>query len=351
MDGALFEHLSTAVIRLDRDGVIAGLNPAAEGLLGLSARAACGVRFDALVPDDPALGERLRHALDTGQPWTAREIALPLAHAMRAVTVDMTATPTGEPPDGLLLELTGLDRHLRITREESLHAQHAAGRALVRGLAHEIKNPLGGLRGAAQLLARRLDDDALRAHTRVIIDEADRLAALLDAMLGPSRPPQRAELNIHEVIERVAGLASAEAGGVRIERDYDPSLPALHGDAGHLTQAFLNLVRNAVQATGGAGTVTLRTRSLRQATIGGLRHRLALCVDVVDDGPGVPAALRDQVFFPLVTSRADGTGLGLPIAQSLIDRHGGSIECTRRAGETVFSVLLPVEGRDERAAA
>ena len=337
------EYLSTAVVVLDRERRAVYLNPAAEDLFETSARAATGRPTGGWLPD--ALLERVDRSFDSGERWTARELPLVTA-GLRRITVDVAVSPAG--PERTALEFSGMDRYLRISRDENLQAQHATTQALVRGLAHEIKNPLGGVRGAAQLLERRLEERELREYTQVIIREADRLGALVDAMLGPDRPPQRTALNIHEVTEQVAALVAAEMPGVTLARDYDPSLPVLVADRDHLVQALLNLVRNAGQAVDGRGAVTLRTRVERQVTLGGQRHRQVVCVDVIDDGPGVPPERQSAIFLPLVTSRDDGTGLGLPIAQTLVARHGGLIECTSEPGATVFTMLLPIEGPDEQ---
>jgi two-component system nitrogen regulation sensor histidine kinase GlnL len=247
-----------------------------------------------------------------------------------------------------LVELLQVDRHLRIAREENLIAQQSTARALVRGLAHEIKNPLGGLRGAAQLLERELPDESLTEYTRIIIDEADRLQLLVDRMLGPNSLPNKRELNVHEVLERVRALVQGELpAAIRIQRDYDPSIPPLQADRDLLIQAVLNIVRNAVQALGESGVITLRTRTQRQFTIGSRRHRLVARLEIVDNGPGIPPELIEQIFYPMVTGRSDGTGLGLSIAQSLVNQHGGLIECASRPGETVFTLLLPLESKDE----
>ena len=244
----------------------------------------------------------------------------------------------------LLVELHQVDQQLRITREEHLLSQHQATQALIRGLAHEIKNPLGGLRGAAQLLEAELPDPGLREYTRIIIDEADRLQTLMNRMLGPNRMPQPRAVNIHHVLEHVRGLLLAESpGGPRILRDYDPSLPEIRADQDRLVQALLNIARNGVAAAGKDGDLTLRTRALRQFTIGTKRHRLVMRVEVEDNGPGVPEELRDRIFFPMVSGHRGGTGLGLPIAQELINQHGGLIECNSRPGQTQFLVYLPLE--------
>jgi two-component system nitrogen regulation sensor histidine kinase GlnL len=218
---------------------------------------------------------------------------------------------------------------------------------LIRNLAHEIKNPLGGLRGSAQLLERELDRPELREYTQVIIKEADRLQALMDRLLTPHRAPRLAPLGIHEVLERVRSLVLAEfSRGVAIVRDYDPSLPDLVGDKEQLIQALLNVVRNAAQALtaipGTGGTITLRTRALRQVTLLRQRHKLALELQVIDDGPGVPEDIREKIFNPLVSGRDGGSGLGLSLAQTFIHYHRGVIECDSRPGRTVFRIVLPL---------
>lgn len=336
----ILDNLATAIMVVAPDRSVRYLNAAAEGLFGFSARAVTGRRTDDLFGDGP-LAARLADAIDDARAFTARELPLSVDGGARALTVDLTATPVGVPVDHLLLEFSGLDRHLRITREEHLAAQHAASRSLVRGLAHEIKNPLGGLRGAAQLLERELDEPALHEYTRVIIDEADRLAGLVDTMLGPTRPPHREPVNIHLITDRVLQLVATD--GITIVREYDPSLPEVQADADQLVQALLNIARNSVQAMSARGTLTMRTRIERQVTIGRVLRRRVVCVDVIDTGPGIDESVRDQIFFPLVTTRPDGSGLGLSIAQSLVARHGGAIEWASEAGATTFSVFIPLE--------
>jgi two-component system nitrogen regulation sensor histidine kinase GlnL len=242
------------------------------------------------------------------------------------------------------VELSNADWHQRVLREENLIAQHNVSSALIRGMAHEIKNPLGGLRGAAQLLERELHSDELKEYTRIIIQEADRLRKLLDRMSGPNALPDKKELNIHEILEHVRQLVSAESPeNVHIERDYDPSIPSLQADRDQLIQAFLNVIRNARQSIGSKpGTITLRTRTERQFTIGLQRHRLVLRVDVIDDGPGIPAELKESIFYPMVTGREEGTGLGLSIAQSMAHYHDGLIACQSVPGNTCFSIWLPI---------
>ena len=257
-------------------------------------------------------------------------------------TLDAVVTPLSEHE--LLLELSRVDQHLRITREEHLLAQHHAHRAVLRGLAHEINNPLGGLRGAAQLLERELPSEGLREYTRIIIHEADRLRNLVDRMMGPHQPLKKRPVNIHEILEHVRKLMLVEVPvGLTLERDYDPSLPEFDGEPEQLIQAVLNIVRNSSEAIQHQGIIRLQTNIERSFTIGLKRHRLVLRADIEDNGPGIPEKIREHIFYPMVTAKPGGTGLGLSIAQDIIAKHGGLIECSSRPGLTVFSIYLPLE--------
>jgi two-component system nitrogen regulation sensor histidine kinase GlnL len=269
---------------------------------------------------------------------------------LRMVTVDITVTPLQDRNDQeLLIELLQVDRHMRIAREENLIAQYNNTRMLMRGMAHEINNPLGGLRGAAQLLERELADDSFKEYTRVIIGEADRLQSLLSRMLGPNAIPLKRNLNIHEVTERVRALIQAEAGtDVVILRDYDPSIPELYADADQLIQAVLNITRNALQALNGKGSILLQTRTQRHFTLGHRIHKLAVQISIIDSGPGIPSDMIETIFYPMISGRPGGTGLGLTIAQSIVNQHGGLIECNSRPGKTVFSIILPLEEQHEQ---
>ncbi len=344
----IVDNLSTAVLMFDPDLRLTYINPAGEVLLAASLRQVRGAPIETLV-SSPSFVVDVRQAVASGRPFTEREVELMLAGYKR-VMVDVTVSPLAEShmPGGLLLELVQTERHQRIAREEHLLSQHQLTRTVVRGLAHEIKNPLGGLRGAAQLLARQLEDKALTEYTDVIIGEADRLQKLLERLEGPNGVPHKRSVNIHQVLERVRQLVTAEVSGqVRFELDYDPSIPDLHADFDQLIQAVLNVVRNAIQALGGKGRIILRTRAERRCTIGPHHHKLVARLDVIDNGPGVPKELLEKIFYPLVTGRAQGTGLGLSIAQSLVNQHGGIIECTSKPGETVFTILLPLEESDD----
>ena len=253
------------------------------------------------------------------------------------------------PETCLLLELQSRDRLLRIRNEERIKAKQETARVLVRGLAHEIKNPLGGIRGAAQLLSRELPSPDLLDYTNVIIEEADRLRNLVDRMLGPIRPPAMEPINIHEILERICNLITAETNSeLTIERDYDPSIPLMNVDAEQLIQATLNIVRNAMQAIGQAmplseGHLALRTRILRQFTIGSTRHKIICRVDIEDNGPGIPKDMQENIFYPMVSGRADGSGLGLSIAQSILSQHNGIVACESSPGQTRFSLFIPFE--------
>lgn len=257
--------------------------------------------------------------------------------------VDCRVSPVDIEGAALLVEITDVTRRTQISRENALLIQHGAGRQMIRQLAHEIKNPLGGIRGAAQLLERQLVDADLREYTDVVISETDRLAGLVDTLLGPGGPPNKQPVNVHELLEYVVRIIDAEDHKcIAIRRDYDPGLPEIDLDRDQMVQAFLNLVRNAATALDGQGTITLRSRAVSNFTIGDTRHRVIASIEIEDDGPGIPQDLQDSVFYPLVTSKPDGTGLGLPAAQELISRHGGLIEFESRPGRTVFYVRIPL---------
>ncbi len=341
----LLDNITTAIMLLDGQLRVIYANPAAETLLHCSLRRMRALPLTDLLWQAEPFVEGLTGALRSGHPLTKREQPLKINNG-QVVTVDYTANPLLEPGRDrtLLLELNQIDRQLRITREEQLLSQQRAMRMLMRGLAHEIKNPLGGVRGAAQLLERELDPPALKEYTQVIISEADRLRKLVDRMLGPRGRPRRTWLNLHELLAHVRNLIKAEApAAVSLATDFDPSIPDIWGDRDMLVQALLNIVRNALQAVGDAGQILLRTRIRRQYTIGHRRHRLLACIEVIDNGPGIPADLREQIFYPMVSGRTQGSGLGLSIAQSLINEHDGLVECDSRPGHTVFTLLLPVE--------
>jgi len=360
----LLDSLVTSVFLLDRELHINYLNSAAQTLLALSPNQVLGRRITDAVRGAELLVPLFERARQGGEGVVQRELAWPASGGVdRILDCAVTEVALGGETSGLLLEIEDITQHRRLTRENALLAQLGGSRLMVRQLAHEIKNPLGGLRGAAQLLERELLDPALREYTRVIISEADRLTNLLDCMLGPGRPPAKQLVNVHELLERVYRLLRGEAHEeVAIERDYDPSLPAIEVDPNHIIQAMLNLGRNAIQALSSgreeprgeqsrsaqspgvtAPRLTLRTRVATNVGIGGRRHRLVASIQFEDNGPGVPAAIRDTIFYPLVSGRSEGSGLGLGIAQDLVSRHGGLIEFDSAPGRTLFVIYLPMD--------
>jgi two-component system nitrogen regulation sensor histidine kinase GlnL len=342
----LFDALSTGIIVLDAQLCPIYANVAAQNLLAFSLNQVRGRPFGDFMHDTNGLISILRRALDTGQGISDRELTVrPIGSPREARVLDVTVTPLEGQVTGthLLLELTDDTARSRISRENDLLARLDSSRMMIRQLAHEIKNPLGGLRGAAQLLGRELADQSLKEYTGVIISEADRLAALVDSMSGPARPPVKTSLNVHELCEHVFHLLRAEAkGAVTVDRDYDPSLPSAMMDRNQVIQALLNVARNALQALNERGRIILRTRALSNVSIGPVRHKLVASLQVEDNGPGVPEELRSSIFYPLVTGRPTGTGLGLAVAQELITRHGGLIEFESEPGRTIFTLLLPL---------
>ena len=330
--------LATAVVVLDDDYIGRYANPAAENLLTAGARSLIGQPFLGLFAERADLERSLDEARVIHWDYSARNVTY-VRTGREPVPLSCTVTRIDAFGVALLAELRPISEQLRIEREARVESEQQAYRELIRNLAHEIKNPLGGLRGSAQLLERELDRQELREYTQVIIKEADRLQLLMDRMLTPHRSPRFEPLGIHEVLERVRSLVRAEFG-VDVVRDYDPSVPELQGDREQLIQAVLNIARNSAQV--GAKTICFRTRVMRQVTILKTRHRLALELQVIDDGPGVPEEIQDRIFNPLVSGREGGTGLGLSLAQTFVHYHHGVIEFESRPGRTIFRILLPL---------
>ena len=260
----------------------------------------------------------------------------------------ITPTVARDGDEEILVELVDADAYVRVMQETRQQTIQQAAKESIQGMAHEIKNPLGGIRGAAQLLEGELEDDELREYTQIIINEADRLRNFIDRMLTTSGQPVKSKMNIHEILEYVISIVNAEdTKSQNIIKDYDPSLPDMQADREQIIQAVLNLIRNAVQAIGDNGSITLKTRIRRNVTIQNKLNRYVIELNIIDDGPGVPEEIESGVFYPLVTGRAEGTGLGLSIAQRLIQSHGGLINYERKENNTCFSILLPVESNDE----
>jgi len=350
----VLDNLHASVLLVDENLRLKCLNSAAEVLLEISAQRILNSRIPELFRDERLEGI-LESAFASGNTIVRRGVTLELIHG-RTVTVDLTASPVTDmaEPTEVILEMTQIDRQLRIEREEGLVAQGQATRALVRGLAHEIKNPLGGLRGAAQLLERELHNEELKEYTQIIISEADRLQGLMDQMLGPNRLPAPKMVNIHEALERVRQVVNADfRDKISIVRDYDPSIPDTWIDLDQLIQSLMNLIRNAAQAVTemqcedeSRPEIILRTRTVSHFTLSSKVHKLVAKIDIIDNGPGIDESMSESLFLPMITGRKEGTGLGLPIAQSLINQNGGLIEWKSRSGMTQFTVLLPI--RDEQ---
>jgi two-component system nitrogen regulation sensor histidine kinase GlnL len=348
--------LATAVVALDERLSVQYLNPAAESLFEVGEKSLLAHPFLDLFVQTAELEAKLRQAIASGRGFADQQLILNRA-GLEPLVLNCIVTPVEAGTAVLVMELRHIEQQLRIEREEQQLNQHMANRELIRNLAHEIKNPLGGLRGSAQLLERELDRADLREYTQVIIKEADRLQSLMDRLLTPHRPPHIGPVNIHEVCERVRTLILAEfPTGIRIRRNYDTSLPDIQGDREQLIQVILNIARNAAQAivakpvaqpaaapnSPESGEIEFRTRVVRQVTLARKRYRLALELQVIDDGPGIPEAIRDRVFYPLVSGREGGTGLGLTLAQTFVQHHHGVIEAESQPGKTCFRIVLPL---------
>jgi len=344
-----FDQLATMVALVAPDGRCLQANSALENVVGLSRRTLRRGSILDWLADPAQLGDTLqlvaRNAVASSR-FDAHMKRTAAGNGELPVHVIVSQT---EAPDRVLVEMIEIEQQIRLDREERTHGLAQANKELVRNLAHEIKNPLGGIRGAAQLLAMEVSSKELNEYTRVIIQEADRLQALVDRLLAPHRRPQVvADVNIHEVCERVRSLILAEfPRGLTLSRDYDTSIPEFRGDREQLIQAVLNIAHNATHALAeriaqGDATLVLRTRVARQATFGRQRFRLALELHIEDNGPGVPEDIRDRIFHPLVSGREGGSGLGLTLAQTFVQQHQGTIECDSVPGRTVFKILIPL---------
>ena len=342
-----FDLLCTLTAVLNFEGAVLFANAALENALGLSRRILEGSDFAEYFVDPALLHKAMAGA--RGQDFAALRFEASLhRHAKEPLPMQVIVS-LAEGSEHVLLEMSPLEQQVRQDREERLLEQTQAHKELIRNLAHEIKNPLGGIRGAAQLLEMDLDSPEMREYTEVIVHEADRLQSLVDRLLAPHRHPHLVgDVNIHEVCERVRSLVLLEyPQGLNVRRDYDTSIPEFRGDRAQLIQAVLNIVQNAAQALSvriaqGDACITLRTRVARQVTFGKQRYRLALELHVIDNGPGVPEAIRERIFYPLVSGRDGGSGLGLTLAQTFVQRHDGLIECDSHSGCTDFRIFIPL---------
>ena len=358
----ILDNLHTAVIVIGDDLRIECMNPSAEMLFHFSSNRASKRKISELIINEHELYDRLERSMISSHPFSVYEEQLKI-HTSRIIDVSYSVSPLEYRNRGknLLLEFSQLKHLHRHTQEETLLSQYDASKSLIRGLAHEIKNPLGGLRGAAQLLERELDEKN-RAFTQIIINEADRLKNLVDRMVGPKDIPKMDLVNVHKIIEHVRQLVDVElqersnkAHEITIVSDYDPSIPDIYADESMLIQSILNITRNAVSAIDATqsdnpetfhGQIMFRTRTQRNCTIGTTTYPLVARIDITDNGAGVAEDIQEKIFLPMITGRAEGTGLGLSIAQSLVQQHQGLIEFTSEPGATVFTLLLPIQARD-----
>lgn len=342
--GAILGNVVTATLLLSEDLIIRFANPAAELLFSQSSQRMVDSPLTQLVQHASMDLALISQPLQSGQSITDSDVTFVVDG--RPLMLEVTASPlTYQGELLLLIEMRKIGQQRRLSQELNQHAQQQAAKLLVRGLAHEIKNPLGGLRGAAQLLEKMLPTPELSEYTQIIIEQADRLRELVDRLLGPQKPGKKQSENLHAILEKVRQLVELEAGPqLNMERDYDPSLPDILMDAAQVEQAMLNIVSNAAQilAQQEKQTITIRTRTVHQANIHGQRHKLAARIEITDNGPGIPIALQDTLFYPMVSGREGGTGLGLSISQNLIDQHNGKIDVESWPGQTTFTIYLPL---------
>ena len=343
----VIDNLHSAVIVIGEKLQIICMNPAAEMLFHISSNRASGKYIGELIIDAHEFIDRLERSLVSAHPYTVYDDELHL-HTHQSIGVDYSVSPVqySEDEKTLLLEFFRLKTQQKLSHEESILSQYEASKSLLRGLAHEIKNPLGGIRGAAQLLERELDDEN-KQFTQIIISETDRLKNLLDRMVGPKEIPTKSEVNVHKILEHVRQLVQAENNDVMLSIDYDPSIPELHADESMLIQVILNITRNAVRATSedpdNKGKIIFRTRAQRNCKVGTRTYPLVARIDIEDNGAGVAEELHEKIFMPMITGHAEGTGLGLSIAQSLVQQHKGLIEFVSEPGKTIFTILIPIK--------
>ncbi len=343
----IIDNLHSAVIVIGENLQVMYINPAAEMLFHISNTRAIKKNIHQLVINEHEFFDRLERSLISAHPYTVYEDQLHL-HNHQIIDVDYSVSPVQYLSEGrfLLLEFIRLKTQQKFSHEDSILSQYEASKSLLRGLAHEIKNPLGGIRGAAQLLERELNNDNNKQFTQIIINEADRLKNLLDRMVGPKDIPTKSDINIHKILEHVRHLVLAENDQIILTVDYDPSVPELYADESMLIQVILNITRNAVAAVSSLknhqGKINFKTRTQRNCKIGTHSYPLVARIDIEDNGTGVSKELQEKIFMPMITGHAEGTGLGLSIAQSLVQQHHGLIEFTSEPEKTTFTILLPI---------
>ena len=339
------ENLNTAVLLFDKDLHLLTINSAGEGLLSVSNNRVRGMTPEKIWPMSSFFNEAISRTLKTGNTCIERGVDMQLGKNQK-IKVDCMITPilSEHMTNEILVELVDADAFVKVMHEVNQQNVQEAAKESIQGMAHEIKNPLGGIRGAAQLLEMELEKEELFEYTQIIINESDRLRKFIDRMMASNTRTSIKTVNLHEVLEYVVSIVSAESSKtLNIEKDYDPSIPEIKADREQIIQAILNLIRNAIQAINDDGLITLRTRVQRQVTIQNRLNRHVIVIDIIDDGPGIPPEIEAGAFYPMISGRAEGTGLGLSIAQQLIQSHGGLINYERKDSNTYFSVLLPTE--------
>ena len=343
----IIDNLHSAIMVIGENLEVVCINPAAEMMFHISNNRAVKKNIRELIINEHEFFDRLERSLISGHPYTVYDGQLRI-HNHQLIGVDYSVSPVQYLSKGkfLLLEFIRLISQQKLSLEESILSQYEASKSLLRGLAHEIKNPLGGIRGAAQLLERELDNESNKQYTQIIINEADRLKNLLDRMVGPRDMPTKKQVNIHKILEHVRQLVLAENDHITFCADYDPSIPELYADESMMIQVILNITRNAVIAIDSInnkkGKIKFKTRTQRNCKIGIHTYPLVARIDIEDNGGGVPVELQEKIFMPMITGHAEGTGLGLSIAQSLVHQHSGLIEFTSEPEKTVFTILLPI---------
>lgn len=343
----LLDNLSTAILLLDKNMQIQFANVSSESLFEHSRNQLFRHRLTEFLIGDCIKIERFYNALHNRDSFSENEVQLIFKDGRHCLASMIVTYYESESDNMLALEINPIDQIKKLNQENHQWVVQQASRDLIRGLAHEIKNPLGGIRGAAQLLERELQDSNLREFTQLIIEQSDRLRNLVDRLLGPNKPPDFQWINLHRVIEKIRTLLTLEHDSIIIERDYDPSIPDMYIDPDMLQQAILNIARNSVQALDGDGTLKFSTRIQRQSTIHGNRYPLCAQIKIIDNGPGIPDSIKDTLFYPMVSSKLEGTGLGLSISQSLINHHKGKIEVDSWPGHTEFTILIPIEKKED----
>ena len=341
----IIDHLATSVLLFDENLHLVSINSAGESLLSMSSKRILGLTPEKIWPNTMFFPDMIRKSFQFVRTRIERGVEMSLINR-DSVKVDCIFTPIviNDETKEIIVELVGVDTFVREMQEFNHQTVQKVANESVQGMAHEIKNPLGGIRGAAQLMEKELDDESLLEYTKIIINESDRLRNFLDRMMAANTYPVRSDTNIHEIIEYVISIIRVESSrNLHIDKDYDPSIPTINADREQLIQAVLNLLRNAVQATTNDERILLKTRIQRQITIQNKLNKLAIQLDIIDNGPGIPAEIESGAFYPMVTGHAEGTGLGLSIAQQLIQSHGGIINYERKEDNTYFTILLPVE--------